>query len=66
MIEVNGLTKRYGEKYAIKDVGFKIGEGEIVGVADEGDALGQEGFVEVGHDEVGEHRGEWGALSESG
>ncbi|HPF56238.1 MAG TPA: ABC transporter ATP-binding protein, partial [Clostridiales bacterium] len=32
MIEVNGLTKRYGEKYAIKDVGFKIGEGEIVGL----------------------------------
>ncbi|HNX14963.1 MAG TPA: ATP-binding cassette domain-containing protein [Oscillospiraceae bacterium] len=32
MIEVNGLTKRYGEKFAIKDVGFKIGEGEIVGL----------------------------------
>ena len=32
MIEVSGLCKRYGEKYAIKDVGFKIGEGEIVGL----------------------------------
>ncbi len=32
MIEVNGLTKQYGEKFAIKDVGFKIGEGEIVGL----------------------------------
>ena len=32
MIEVNGLTKRYGEKYAIKDVSFKVGEGEIVGL----------------------------------
>lgn len=32
MIEVSGLTKLYGTKYAIKDVGFQIGEGEVVGL----------------------------------
>lgn len=31
MIEVDGLTKYYGRLAAIKDVNFKIGQGEIVG-----------------------------------
>lgn len=31
MIEVKGLTKKYGSFYAIKDVSFKVEEGEIVG-----------------------------------
>ena len=32
MIEVSGLTKKYGEKFAIDDVSFKVGEGEVVGL----------------------------------
>ncbi|MGI6199612.1 MAG: ABC transporter ATP-binding protein [Christensenellales bacterium] len=31
MIEVKGVTKRYGEKYAAKDVTFSIDRGEVVG-----------------------------------
>lgn len=31
MIEVSKLTKIYGDNYAVKDVSFKIEEGEIVG-----------------------------------
>jgi ABC-2 type transport system ATP-binding protein len=31
MIEVDGLTKYYGRLAAIKDVNFKVGQGEIVG-----------------------------------
>jgi ABC-2 type transport system ATP-binding protein len=31
MIEVNGLTKRYGARTAVSDVSFSIGVGEIVG-----------------------------------
>ncbi|GHU73851.1 ABC transporter ATP-binding protein [Clostridia bacterium] len=31
MIEIQGLTKRYGSKYAIKDVTFTIQKGEILG-----------------------------------
>ena len=31
MIEVSGLTKLYGSRTAIKDLNFKINEGEIVG-----------------------------------
>ena len=31
MIEIRGLTKRYGNKYAIKDVSFDINKGEVVG-----------------------------------
>ncbi|MDR1600770.1 MAG: ABC transporter ATP-binding protein [Oscillospiraceae bacterium] len=31
MIEIQGLTKRYGSKYAIKDVTFSIRKGEILG-----------------------------------
>ena len=31
MIEVNGLTKRYGTRDAVRDVSFRIGVGEIVG-----------------------------------
>lgn len=32
MIEAIGLTKKYGDKYAVKNLSFKIGEGEIVGL----------------------------------
>jgi ABC-2 type transport system ATP-binding protein len=31
MIEVSHLTKRYGDKYAVKDVSFSVKEGEILG-----------------------------------
>lgn len=31
MIEVNSLTKRYGEKYAVNNISFNVNEGEIVG-----------------------------------
>lgn len=31
MIEVSHLTKRYGAKYAVKDISFSVDEGEIVG-----------------------------------
>ncbi|MEW6232732.1 MAG: ABC transporter ATP-binding protein [Chloroflexota bacterium] len=30
MIEVNGLTKRFGDFTAVKDVSFRVGEGEIL------------------------------------
>lgn len=32
MIEVSGLTKKYGSKQALQDVSFRIDEGEIVGL----------------------------------
>lgn len=32
MIEVEGLNKSYGDVQALRDVGFKIGEGEIIGL----------------------------------
>lgn len=31
MIEVSHLTKRYGAKYAVKDISFTVNDGEIVG-----------------------------------
>lgn len=31
MIEVEHLTKRYGDVLAVKDVSFRVGEGEVVG-----------------------------------
>ena len=31
MIKIENLTKKYGERYAIKDLSFTIGKGEIVG-----------------------------------
>src|SRR3989339_1008641 len=31
MIEVSNLTKKYGNKFAIKDVSFNIAQGEVVG-----------------------------------
>ena len=31
MIEIKNLSKRYGDKYAIKDVSFTINNGEILG-----------------------------------
>ena len=31
MVEVRGITKRYGPHVAVNDVGFSIGKGEIVG-----------------------------------
>lgn len=31
MIEVSHLTKRYGEKYAVRDLSFSVEEGEVVG-----------------------------------
>jgi ABC-2 type transport system ATP-binding protein len=31
MIEVEHLTKRYGDKYAVDDISFNVNEGEIVG-----------------------------------
>ena len=31
MIEVKNLTKKYGKFYAIRDVNFTVGDGEIVG-----------------------------------
>lgn len=32
MIEVSGLSKRYGNKYAVKNISFKVKKGEIVGL----------------------------------
>ena len=32
MIKVENLVKRYGSNYALNDVSFEIGEGEIVGI----------------------------------
>lgn len=32
MIEIRGLTKKYGPKIALQDVSFSIGDGEIVGL----------------------------------
>jgi ABC-2 type transport system ATP-binding protein len=32
VIEVEGLTKRYGERVAVDDVGFTVAEGEIFGI----------------------------------
>ncbi|MFA5562184.1 MAG: ABC transporter ATP-binding protein [Eubacteriales bacterium] len=32
MIQVQNLTKRYGNQYALSDVSFTVGEGEIVGL----------------------------------
>ena len=31
MIEINHLVKNYGTKFAVDDVSFRVGEGEIVG-----------------------------------
>lgn len=31
MLKVENLVKKYGEKYAVNDVSFEIGEGEVVG-----------------------------------
>ena len=31
MIEVSHLTKRYGKKYAVRDISFKVNDGEILG-----------------------------------
>ena len=31
MIEITHLTKRYGQNYAVNDISFHIGKGEIVG-----------------------------------
>lgn len=31
MIEVNHLTKRFGEKYAVDDISFTVNEGEVLG-----------------------------------
>ncbi len=31
MIEINNLVKRYGQNYAVNDISFQIGKGEIVG-----------------------------------
>ncbi len=31
MIEVENLVKRYGAKYAVDDISFKVGKGEVVG-----------------------------------
>lgn len=31
MIELSGIVKKYGNLYAVNDISFKIGEGEIVG-----------------------------------
>ena len=31
MIKVEHLTKQYGDKYAINDISFEVGDGEIVG-----------------------------------
>ena len=32
MIKVENLVKRYGSNYALDDISFEIGEGEIVGL----------------------------------
>ena len=32
MVKVENLVKRYGTNYALSDVSFEIGEGEIVGL----------------------------------
>ena len=32
MVEVTALSKKYGDKTALKDVSFRVGEGEIVGL----------------------------------
>ncbi|MBO5128637.1 MAG: ABC transporter ATP-binding protein, partial [Clostridia bacterium] len=31
MIEINNLVKNYGTKFAVDDISFKVGKGEIVG-----------------------------------
>ena len=31
VINIDHLVKRYGNKYAVNDISFKVGEGEIVG-----------------------------------
>ena len=31
MIEIQGLTKRYGSKLAVDRISFSVGKGEIVG-----------------------------------
>ncbi len=31
MIEIENLVKRYGSKYAVDDISFKVGKGEVVG-----------------------------------
>ncbi len=31
MIEANGLSKRYGEAYALRDVSFRVNKGEVLG-----------------------------------
>ncbi|NLY92774.1 MAG: ATP-binding cassette domain-containing protein, partial [Myxococcales bacterium] len=31
MIEVSGLTKRYGSREAVSDISFRVDKGEIVG-----------------------------------
>ena len=31
MIEINHLVKNYGSKFAVDDISFRVGEGEIVG-----------------------------------
>jgi sodium transport system ATP-binding protein len=32
MVQVEGLTRRFGDKYAVKDLSFKVAEGEIFGL----------------------------------
>ena len=32
MVKVENLVKRYGSNYALNDISFEIGEGEIVGL----------------------------------
>ena len=36
MINIDHLVKRYGNKYAVNDISFKVGEGEIVGFSANG------------------------------
>ena len=31
MIEISHLVKRYGSKFAVDDISFSVGKGEIVG-----------------------------------
>ena len=32
MIEAQGLTRRYGELTAVRDISFSVSEGEILGI----------------------------------
>ena len=46
LIETEGLCKRFGSFYALKDINFKIAEGEIHGLVGENGA-GKSTFIKI-------------------